>query len=231
MTPARTDKVYLVGFMGSGKTTVARALGRRLGWRVHRPGRGDRTARRADGLAGLRRRRASPTSGRSSGRSCSRSCPLRNVIVATGGGTFIQPANRADILADGTDGLARRALQPDRRSGAIRRSATAGGRPRGVRGAVRGTPRRLPVGAPPDRRAGAGRRPRRAPPPQTRAGRRSGRPFSALIEPQRALPRHQRHPRQPSGPGRGPPRLPAGDATTACWCSATSSATAPNPGR
>ena len=34
MTSAATDKLYLVGFMGSGKTTVARALGRRLGWRV-----------------------------------------------------------------------------------------------------------------------------------------------------------------------------------------------------
>ena len=29
-----TDKLYLVGFMGAGKTTVARALGKRLGWRV-----------------------------------------------------------------------------------------------------------------------------------------------------------------------------------------------------
>ena len=27
--------------------------------------------------------------------------PARHAIVATGGGTFIQPANRADILADG----------------------------------------------------------------------------------------------------------------------------------
>ena len=27
--------------------------------------------------------------------------PLRNVVIATGGGTFVQPVNRADILADG----------------------------------------------------------------------------------------------------------------------------------
>ena len=29
-----TDKVYLVGFMGAGKSSVARALARRLGWRA-----------------------------------------------------------------------------------------------------------------------------------------------------------------------------------------------------
>ena len=28
------DKVYLVGFMAAGKTTLARALGKRLDWRV-----------------------------------------------------------------------------------------------------------------------------------------------------------------------------------------------------
>ena len=28
------DKIYLVGFMTAGKTTVARALGARLGWRA-----------------------------------------------------------------------------------------------------------------------------------------------------------------------------------------------------
>ena len=28
-----TDKLYLVGFMGAGKTTIARALSRRIGWR------------------------------------------------------------------------------------------------------------------------------------------------------------------------------------------------------
>ena len=37
LEPARgvkADKVYLVGFMAAGKTTVARALARRLGWHV-----------------------------------------------------------------------------------------------------------------------------------------------------------------------------------------------------
>ena len=29
-----TDKIYLVGFMGAGKSTVARALAKRLDWRV-----------------------------------------------------------------------------------------------------------------------------------------------------------------------------------------------------
>ena len=29
----KADKLYLVGFMGAGKTSVARALGRRMGWR------------------------------------------------------------------------------------------------------------------------------------------------------------------------------------------------------
>lgn len=101
MTPGRPDKLYLVGFMGSGKTTMARALGRRLGWRAldldeeieRREGRTVSQVFASEGEGYFRRvEREVLLSFR----------PLRNVVVATGGGTFVQPANRADILADGT---------------------------------------------------------------------------------------------------------------------------------
>jgi len=79
----RADKLYLVGFMGAGKTTVASALGRRLGWRsedVDEDGGYFRQAERAV---------------------LSELLPVRNMIVATGGGTFADPGNRATILSDG----------------------------------------------------------------------------------------------------------------------------------
>jgi shikimate kinase len=98
---ARKDKLYLVGFMGSGKTTLARALGRRLGWRSvdlddeieRREGRSVSQVFAQHGEAYFRQveREMLVTF-----------LPLRNAVVATGGGTFVQPANRADILADGT---------------------------------------------------------------------------------------------------------------------------------
>lgn len=101
MTPARTDKLYLVGFMGSGKTTVARALGRRLGWRVIDL---DEEIERREGrsVSQVFAREGEPYFRRVEREVLLAFLPLRNVIVATGGGTFIQPANRADILADGT---------------------------------------------------------------------------------------------------------------------------------
>jgi shikimate kinase len=101
MTPARTDKVYLVGFMGSGKTTVARALGRRLGWRVLDL---DEEIERREGrsVARVFAEQGEPYFRKVEREVLLAFLPARNVIVATGGGTFIQPANRADILADGT---------------------------------------------------------------------------------------------------------------------------------
>jgi shikimate kinase len=95
-----TDKIYLVGFMASGKSTIARALAQRLRWR----------AEDVDELI-ERRERATiaqifTTHGEPYFRAAEKDIlkvlqPLRHVIVATGGGTFADPENRAAINLDG----------------------------------------------------------------------------------------------------------------------------------
>jgi shikimate kinase len=96
----RVDKLYLVGFMGAGKTTVAAALGRRIGWRT-----ADIDAR----IEARERRSVSAIfvqDGEGYFRRAEREVlrellPERNVVVATGGGTFADPDNRAAMLRDG----------------------------------------------------------------------------------------------------------------------------------
>jgi shikimate kinase len=94
------DKVYLVGFMAAGKTTVARALATRLGWR----------AEDLDELIEARERRTVADIFARNGEPYFRALereilrlllPLRHVVVATGGGTFMDPDNRAAINLDG----------------------------------------------------------------------------------------------------------------------------------
>lgn len=96
----RIDKLYLVGFMGAGKTTAAAALGRRLGWRTED----------VDERIEARERRSVSAifvqEGEGYFRQAERDVlrdllPERNVIVATGGGTFVDPGNRALMLGDG----------------------------------------------------------------------------------------------------------------------------------
>lgn len=96
----KADKIYLVGFMGAGKSTVARALARRVGWRAE-----DIDAR----IEGRERRSVSAIfadRGEAYFRQVERAVlrdllPDRHVVVATGGGTFVDADNRATMLADG----------------------------------------------------------------------------------------------------------------------------------
>ena len=96
----KTDKIYLVGFMGAGKSTVANALATRLGWEV-----GD-----TDHLVEAREGRTITDifahEGESYFRQIERTViqeliPRRRVVVATGGGTFVDPTNRSAINSDG----------------------------------------------------------------------------------------------------------------------------------
>lgn len=95
-----TDKIYLVGFMAAGKTTVARALAARLGWR----------AEDVDELIEARERRTVAEIFARQGEPYFRAVereilmlllPMRHVVVATGGGTFMDLENRTAINLDG----------------------------------------------------------------------------------------------------------------------------------
>jgi shikimate kinase len=96
----RADKLYLVGFMGAGKTTVARALARRLDWKIED----------IDERIERRERRDIPSIFRQQGEPYFRSVereeliallPQRGTVVATGGGTVLDAGNRELMLRDG----------------------------------------------------------------------------------------------------------------------------------
>ena len=96
----KTDKIYLVGFMGAGKSSVARALGRRLDWKAEDI---DERIERAE-------RRDIPTIFRDSGEPYFRArerealidlLPERGAVIASGGGTFADASNRELMLRDG----------------------------------------------------------------------------------------------------------------------------------
>ena len=94
------DKIYLIGFMTAGKTTVARLLAARLGWR----------AEDIDTLVEARERLTVADLFARHGEAYFRSVereivklllPLRHTVVATGGGTYMDPESRQAIALDG----------------------------------------------------------------------------------------------------------------------------------
>jgi len=94
------DKIYLVGCMACGKSMLARALGARLDWRVED----------IDDLIEVRERQTIADIFAKHGEPYFRQVerdmlrlvqPIRQAVVATGGGTFADAESRALINLDG----------------------------------------------------------------------------------------------------------------------------------
>ena len=96
----QTDKIYLVGFMGAGKSSVAEALGARLGWSI------DDIDQRIENTEGRSIADIFDRDGEAYFREVERAVlhkvlAHRHTVVATGGGTFVDPLNRSRINRDG----------------------------------------------------------------------------------------------------------------------------------
>ncbi len=96
-----TRNLYLVGLMGAGKTTVGKALAKRLGYRFldsdheveERTGVSLATIFEIEGEDGFRRREA---------QLITELAGLKRHVVATGGGSVLRPENRLALRSSGT---------------------------------------------------------------------------------------------------------------------------------
>ena len=95
-----TDKIDLVGFMASGKSTVARHLALRLHWR-HEDIDDLIEARERHTVADIFAKRGEPYFRAVERDTLKLLLPIRQLVVATGGGTFADPENRAAMMMDG----------------------------------------------------------------------------------------------------------------------------------
>jgi shikimate kinase len=89
-------RVFLIGFMGAGKSTTGRALARRQGalfWDVDE--RVEASLRLS--VAEIFRQRGEAAFRAEEARQLAAAAAFPSIVIATGGGTFVQPANRALI--------------------------------------------------------------------------------------------------------------------------------------
>ena len=96
----RADKIYLVGFMAAGKSSLARALGEHLEWPTEDVD--DRIeAREHMTITDIFAAHGEPYFRSIERQVLTELMPLRPAVVATGGGTFVDPDNRALISGNG----------------------------------------------------------------------------------------------------------------------------------
>mgnify|MGYP001185263282 FL=1 len=94
------DKIYLIGFMGAGKSSVATALGTQLGWQVADIDRLVEERERMT-VAQIFSRRGESYFRTVEQAVLSELVSIRHAVVATGGGTYVTQANRLAIDRDG----------------------------------------------------------------------------------------------------------------------------------
>ena len=96
----KADKIYLVGFMAAGKTTLAKALAKRLDWQAVDIDELIESRERQP-VAEIFAKRDEPYFRTVERQVLVEQLAPRHLVVATGGGTFADVQNRAAINGDG----------------------------------------------------------------------------------------------------------------------------------